>query len=136
MLLPTVQKPLVVVSNVSKQHTGKAERQSLIKTRKAEVKDISFCIRRGASPSFFTDKENSGVYSSRTIIIGSSCCDMLNVASQVKFWDCWVQMVLGRAPSCTCCQETLNPQQDRYSLRNWAHYSPPPALPSSHRLFF
>lgn len=41
------EKPLVVVSNLSKQHSGKAERQSVIKTRKTEAKNISFCIRKG-----------------------------------------------------------------------------------------
>ncbi|XP_068610443.1 cholesterol transporter ABCA5 [Brachionichthys hirsutus] len=41
------EKPVVVVSNLTKQHKGKREGFSLNKTKKVATKNISFCVRRG-----------------------------------------------------------------------------------------
>lgn len=44
---------MVVVSNLRKQHKGRREGFSLNKTRKVATKNISFCVRKGASHSVF-----------------------------------------------------------------------------------
>ncbi|KAE8283807.1 ATP-binding cassette sub-family A member 5 [Larimichthys crocea] len=41
------EKPVVVVSNLRKQHKGRREGFSLNKTRKVATKNISFCVRKG-----------------------------------------------------------------------------------------
>lgn len=41
------EKPVVVVSNLRKQHKGRREGFSLNKTRKVVTKNISFCVRKG-----------------------------------------------------------------------------------------
>ncbi|XP_076855746.1 cholesterol transporter ABCA5 [Brachyhypopomus gauderio] len=41
------EKPVVVVSNLRKEYSGKREGFSLNKTRKVAAKNISFCVRRG-----------------------------------------------------------------------------------------
>ncbi|KAM3592158.1 uncharacterized protein V6R79_013887 [Siganus canaliculatus] len=41
------EKPVIVVSNLRKQHKGRREGFSLNKTRKVATKNISFCVRRG-----------------------------------------------------------------------------------------
>lgn len=47
------QKPVVVVSNLRKQHKGRREGFSLNKTRKVATKNISFCVRKGEFSFFF-----------------------------------------------------------------------------------
>uniref|UniRef100_A0A8C0YNQ4 ABC transporter domain-containing protein n=1 Tax=Cyprinus carpio carpio TaxID=630221 RepID=A0A8C0YNQ4_CYPCA len=41
------EKPLVVVSNLSKQYKGKREGFSLSKRKKVATKNVSFCVRKG-----------------------------------------------------------------------------------------
>lgn len=53
IVLPTIQKPLVVVSNLRKQHTGQTEGLSVTKTRKVGAKNISFCVRKGIFLFFY-----------------------------------------------------------------------------------
>lgn len=43
----SVQRPLVVVSNLRKQHKGRREGLSLSKSRKVATENISFCVRKG-----------------------------------------------------------------------------------------
>uniref|UniRef100_A0AAV2LBD5 ABC transporter domain-containing protein n=1 Tax=Knipowitschia caucasica TaxID=637954 RepID=A0AAV2LBD5_KNICA len=44
---PCEEKPVVVVSNVSKVHRGKQEGFSFSKSRKLAAKNVSFCVRKG-----------------------------------------------------------------------------------------
>ncbi|KAG8008859.1 ATP-binding cassette sub-family A member 5 [Nibea albiflora] len=53
------EKPVVVVSNLRKQHKGRREGFSLNKTRKVATKNISFCVRKGASHSIFTKHQET-----------------------------------------------------------------------------
>ncbi|TKS89355.1 ATP-binding cassette sub-family A member 5 [Collichthys lucidus] len=73
------EKPVVVVSNLRKQHKGRREGFSLNKTRKVATKNISFCVRKGALHSAFTKHEETLRKSSVTILNAVSSGEVLGL---------------------------------------------------------
>ncbi|TKS89342.1 ATP-binding cassette sub-family A member 5 [Collichthys lucidus] len=73
------EKPVVVVSNLRKQHKGRREGFSLNKSRKVATKNISFCVRKGALHSAFTKHEETLRKSSVTILNAVSSGEVLGL---------------------------------------------------------